>query len=176
MKMLEKQIIGLLLLMGISFNSFAQEAPKLKDAEIAHVAVIANQIDISYAEIAKEKSKTKDVVDFAQTMVRDHEGVIGQAAQLAKKLGVTPLDNAVSKSLLDGAEKSKAILRSKTGKEFDKAYIDNEVAYHEAVIAAVRDLLIPQAKNGELKGLLQVVLPALEAHLGHAKMVQKSLK
>lgn len=174
MKKLKKQIIALLLFTGIALNSFAQETPKLSDAEIAHVAVIANQIDINYAEIAKEKSKSKDIIDFAQTMVRDHKGVIGQAADLAKKLGVTPQDNAVSKSLLDGAEKTKVTLRSKTGKEFDKAYINNEVAYHEAVIAAVRDLLIPQTQNKELKGLLQTVLPALEAHLGHAKMVQKT--
>lgn len=174
--MFKKQNLILLILTITSLNSFAQEGPKLKDAEIAHVAVIANQIDISYAEIAKGKSETKEIVDFAQTMLRDHEGVINQASQLVKKLGVTPLDNAVSKSLLSEADKSKLLLRSKTGKEFDKAYIDNEVAYHEAVISAVRNLLIPQAQNGELKGLLQTVLPALEAHLGHAKMVQKTLK
>lgn len=163
-----------LTLLLISTLGFSQETPQLNDAEIAHVAVVANQIDIAYADIATSKSKNKDIIGFAETMVRDHNGVLGQAGNLVKKLGVTPQDNAVSQSLLSGAETTKSKLKGLKGKAFDKAYIDNEVAYHEAVIGAVRDLLVPQTKNAELKSLLEAVLPALEAHLGHAKMVQKN--
>jgi putative membrane protein len=148
--------------------------PTLSDAEVASVAVVANQIDISYSEIAKEKSKDKEILNFAQTMANDHAAVIAQAAALVKKLGVTPKDNAVSQQLLADAEKTKTMLRSKTGNDFNKAYIDNEVAYHKAVIAAIKDLLIPETENSELKELLQNVLPALETHLHHAQMVQKN--
>ncbi|HET6724293.1 MAG TPA: DUF4142 domain-containing protein, partial [Chitinophagaceae bacterium] len=129
---------------------FAQENPKLSDAEVASVAVVANQIDISYGEIAKKKSKNEDILKFAETMISDHNAVIAQAAALAQKLGVTPKDNAVSQKLLADAEKTKKMLRSKSGKAFDKAYIDNEVDYHKAVIAAVEGLLIPETDNGEL--------------------------
>ena len=121
----------------LSVPVFAQENPKLSDAEVASVAVVANQIDISYGEIAKKKSKNADILKFAETMISDHKAVIAQAAALVKKLGVTPKDNAVSQKLLADAEKTKKTLRSKSGKAFDKAYIDNEVAYHKAVIAAV---------------------------------------
>jgi putative membrane protein len=148
--------------------------PKLSDAEVASVAVVANQIDIDYSEIAKEKSKDKEILNFAQTMATDHAAVIAQAAVLVKKLGVTPKDNPVSQQLLADAENSKKMLRSKSGNDFNKAYIDNEVAYHKAVIAAVKDLLIPETENKELKELLQNVLPALETHLHHAEMVQKN--
>jgi len=151
---------------------FAQENPKLSDPEVASVAVVANQIDISYGEIAKKKSKNEDILKFAETMINDHKAVIAQAAALVKKLGVTPKDNAVSQKLLADAEKTKKMLRSKSGKAFDKAYIDNEVAYHKAVIAAVEGLLIPETDNGELKSLLQNVVPALKTHLEHAIMVQ----
>lgn len=151
----------------------AQDNPKLSDAEVAHVAVVANQIDIDYAAIAMKKSKNKEILNFAKSMKEDHSAVIGQASDLAKKLGVTPKDNAVSQQLLSGAEKTKKELNSKSGKEFDKAYVDNEVAYHKAVISAVRDLLIPETENKELKSLLETVLPVLETHLGHAEMVQK---
>ena len=137
------------MLSAIMFSApvFAQENPKLSDPEIASVAVVANQIDISYGEIAKEKSKNADILKFAETMISDHKAVIAQAAALVKKLGVTPKDNAVSQKLLADAEKTKKTLRSKSGKAFDKAYIDNEVAYHKAVIAAVEDLLIPETDN-----------------------------
>ena len=156
--------------------AIAQDKPKLSDAEIASVAVVANQIDINYAQLAKQKSKDSAVIKFAETMDRDHNAVIAQAVALVKKLGVTPQDNAVSKSLLADAEKTKKILRSKSGQAFNKAYIDNEVVYHKAVISAVDGLLIPQSKNPELKELLQNVLPALKAHLMHAEMLQKNYK
>ena len=151
----------------------AQQNPKLSDPEVAHAAVVANKNDIGFAEIAKEKSKNADILKFAETMTNDHNAVISQAVALVTKLGVTPLDNAVSKKLNSDADATKKMLRSKSNKDFDKAYIDNEVSYHKAVIAAVEGLLIPEAENKELKDLLQNVVPALKTHLAHAEMVQK---
>jgi putative membrane protein len=159
----------------LSVPVFAQQNPKLSDAEVASVAVVANQIDINYGEIAKEKSKNEDILKFAETMINDHKAVIGQAAALVKKLGVTPKDNSVSQKLLADAEKTKKALLSKSGQAFNKAYIDNEVAYHKAVIAVVEGLLIPETDNKELKDLLQNVVPALKTHLEHAIMVQNNL-
>jgi putative membrane protein len=153
-----------------------QEKNQLTDAEVAFVAVTANQIDINYAAIAKQKSKNADVIKFAETMERDHRAVIAQAAALAKKLGVTPRDNAVSKQLLADAEETKKTLNAASAKSFDKTYVDNEVAYHKAVIAAVEGLLIPETENAELKALLTGVVPALQAHLHHAEMLQKQIK
>ena len=159
----------------LSVPVFAQENHKLSDAEVASVAVVANQIDINYAEVAKKQSKNADILKFAETMISDHKAVIAQAAALVKKLGVTPKDNAVGQKLLADAEKTKKGLQSKSGKAFDKAYIDNEVAYHKAVIAAVEGLLIPETENKELKALLENVVPALKTHLDHAIMVQNKL-
>jgi putative membrane protein len=158
------------------FPAMGQGNPALSDAEVAHTAVTANQIDIDYAKLAKERSKNAEVLKFAETMANDHKAVIDQAVALVTKLGVTPKDNAVSKQLLADAKKTREMLRTKTGAAFDKAYIANEVAYHKAVIGAVEGLLIPESENAELKGLLQSIVPALNAHLEHAQMVQKQFK
>lgn len=154
----------------------AQKTPQLTDPEIASVAVTANQIDVNYALIAQKKSKNSAVLEFAKTMKDDHSAVIKMATDLVKKLGVTPKTNDVTKSLLSGEQKTTRELNSKSGNSFNKAYIDNEVAYHESVINAVENVLIPQAKNAELKDLLVKVLPTLKIHLEHAKMIQKELK
>lgn len=148
-------------------------APKITDPEIASVAVVANQIDIDYAKIAEKKSKNKEVIQFAQTMAKDHQSVIDQAVALVTKLGVTPQDNPTSQSLKDAAAKTTDSLNSKSGADFDKAYIDNEVAYHTSVIDAVETVLIPNASNKELHDLLQSAVPLFKSHLEHAKMVQK---
>ena len=137
------------------------------------MAVTANKIDIEFAQVAQEKSKNKEILQFAQTMTNDHTAVINQAVALVQKLGVTPVEHAVGKQLLAEAENTKQDLRAKSGAAFDKAYIDNEVAYHKSVISAVQDLLIPESDNADLRGFLESVVPALKAHLEHAEMVQK---
>jgi putative membrane protein len=151
-------------------------SPKLTDPEIASVAVTADQIDIDYAAIAKQKSKNTKVLEFAATMAKDHQSVNDQAIALATKLSVTPKDNAITQSLLSGATTTKEMLNSKSGAEFDKAYIDNEVAYHKAAIDVVENTLIPNAANAELKSLLQSALPVFKQHLAHAEMIQQELQ
>jgi putative membrane protein len=180
MKKIE-QIIGItgVALFSLGFfhtAAYAQKSSKLSDPEVASVAVVANQIDIDYANIAKEKSKDAEVIKFAEMMAKDHKTVIDKAVALVTKLKVTPKENATGRKLLADAEKTKTMLRSKSGSAFDKAYIDNEVTYHKAVIAAVNDLLIPESENAELKKLLQDVVPIFKAHLHHAEMVQKEFK
>lgn len=158
-----------------SHSAFAQKNVKLSDAEIASVAVTANQIDIEYAQIAQKKSRNADVIQFAETMGKDHQSVIDQAVALAQKLGVTPKDNATTRSFIAQSAKTKAMLNSKKGKAFDKAYIDNEVAYHKAAIKEVETVLIPDATNNELKSLLLSALPLFKTHLEHAEMIQKRI-
>src|SRR5919107_5483740 len=105
-------------------------------------------------------------------MVTDHGNVNKQAVALATKLNVTPEDNDVSKSLKSAADASTANLQGKSGADFDKAYIDNEVTYHQNVLDALDKTLIPGAQNGELKNMLVTTRPAFEAHLNMAKEVQ----
>jgi len=150
-------------------------APAINDAQIAHIAVTANAIDSAAGEVAKKKGSAKSVKDFAQTMVSDHMGVNKQAVALATKLGVTPEDNDVSRQLKSGADESAATLSGLTGAAFDKAYIDREVAYHQAVADALDKTLIPNAQNAELKGLLEKARPAFAAHLERAKDIQAKL-
>ena len=153
----------------------AAAAPAINDAQIAHIAVTANSIDSAAGVLAKRKAAAKTVKDFAQTMITDHSGVNKQAVALATKLNVTPEDNDVSRQLKSGADASTAKLDGLTGAAFDKAYIDNEVTYHQAVLDALDKTLIPSSQNAELKALLEKVRPAVAAHLDHAKTLQTSL-
>jgi putative membrane protein len=153
----------------------APAAPALNDAQIAHIAVTANAIDSTAGALAKTKASSKEVKDFAQTMVKDHMGVNKQAVALATKLNVTPQENDVSKQLMTGADENIANLKNLSGAAFDKAYIDHEVAYHQAVLDALDKTLVPSAQNAELKDLLVKVRPAFVAHLDRAKSIQASL-
>ena len=154
-------------------SAFAQGGPN--DAQIAHIVVTANQVDIDAGKLAQSKSKNAEVKAFGKQMVTDHSGVNKQATALVKKLKVKPEDNDTSKSLKKGGQENVAALKKLKGAEFDKAYVDHEVAYHEQVLDAIDKVLIPNAKNAELKALIEKVRPAIDAHLQHAKMLQSKL-
>ena len=151
------------------------EAPALTDPAIAHVAVTANAIDSAMGELAKTKARSSAVKDFAQTMITDHGAVNQQAVELAQRLKVTPEDNDVSRQLQQGADEARASLEGKSGAEFDQAYMQREVEYHQAVLDALDQALIPGAQNAELKALLEGARPAFVAHLERAKQVQGKL-
>ncbi len=145
------------------------------DPQIAAIVVTANQVDIDAGKLAKSRSSSGEVREFADLMVKDHSGVNQAATDLVHKLHVTPEDNATSQSLQHGGQQNLANLRSLSGTAFDRAYVDHEVAYHQAVLDAVDKTLIPSSRNAELKALLVKVRPAFAAHLQHAKQLQASL-
>lgn len=145
------------------------------DPQIAAIVVAANTVDINAGKLAKSKAQHKEVKAFAQQMITDHTGVNKQASALVKKLKVKPEENATSKSLMDGGKKTLADLKPLKGAEFDKAYIDQEVTYHQQVLDTIDNTLLPNAQNAELKDLITKVRPAIAAHLDHAKQIQAKL-
>lgn len=157
-------------------SASAQGAAKPTDPQIAHIAYTAGQLDIAAAKQAIDKTKNKDVKAFAEDMVRDHEAVNKQALDLVGKLKVKPEDNDTSKTLTRNAEAKRAELAKLDGAAFDKAYVDNEIAYHKAVDSALETTLIPSASNAELKSLLQTGLKIFQGHEQHAEHVAAEFK
>jgi putative membrane protein len=149
-------------------------AQGVNDAQIASIVVTANQVDIDAGQFAASRASSDEVKTFARLMVTDHTGVNKAATDLAATLKLTPQDNPTSQSLRADGDKSLAHLKTLEGAAFDKAYIDREVAYHQQVIDALDDTLIPGATNAELKALLVKVRPAFVGHLEHAKRLQAS--
>ena len=169
---LSAAIAAVSLLSGAAFA----EGTKPTDPQIAHIAYTAGVIDVVAAKQALAKTSNKDVKEFAENMVRDHEAVNKLALDLVKKLKVTPEDNDTSKSLSKNAAAKLDELAKLKGADFDKAYVANEVAYHKAVDGALETLLIPSASNAELKGLLQTGLKIFQGHEQHAEHVAAELK
>jgi putative membrane protein len=173
MKVIHAAWAGLLVLAAAPALWAQGAAPS--DPQIAQIVVTANQVDIDAGKLAKSKASSNDVKQFAQLMITDHSGVNKSATELVTKLHVTPEPSATSDSLKQGGEQNLAALKKLSGTAFDRAYIEHEVVYHQAVVDAVDNTLIPNAKNAELKALLVKVRPAFVAHLAHAKQLQASL-
>ena len=148
--------------------------PALDDPTIVAIFDAANTLDIETGKLALKQSHTKAVRDLATQFIHDHTAVRQQGRDLAKKLGVTPTPPA-KLDLIDAHKKAMAELRAKSGAEFDKAYADTEVAYHQAVLDAINQTLLPAIQNAELKAFVEKVGPAFQGHLEAAKQLQKTV-
>lgn len=155
----------------------ASDAPAsgVTDANIAAIVVAANAVDVRAGELALGKASNPEVRAFAQRMVTDHNAVNQAAVALVTKLGVTPVESPTSTGLTASGDSTRARLAALSGPAFDRAYVDNEVAYHQTVIRALDGVLVPNARNAELKSTLVGVRPAFVAHLEHAQQIQTTL-
>lgn len=168
MKCLRIFAAGLLLVPVAAFGQ------GISDAQIAAIVVTANQVDIDAGKLAASRSTNDKVKAFAQLMVTDHTSVNKVATELVTRLKVTPQASPTSEALKSGGDKNLAHLKTLSGAEFDRAYINHEFTYHQQVIDALDKTLIPGATNAELKALLIKVRPAFIAHRDHAKGLQSS--
>jgi putative membrane protein len=146
----------------------------LDDATIVAIFDAANTADIETGQLASERGQSKEVREFGAMLVRDHQHVRRLGRDLASKLGVTPTPPKVDQSAKDHAA-TMARLRGLTGVAFDRAFLQHEVAFHKAVIDAIRSTLLPAIKNEELKALVVKVAPAFEAHMLAAQNLEKRL-
>jgi len=145
------------------------------DPQIAAIAVAANAVDSAAGAMARDKATNPRVKEFAARMVTDHGGVNKQAVALVQKLNVTPEETPTSRQLTQGGEQSRQQLSGLGGAAFDRGYMSHEVEYHQTVLDAIDKTLLPNARNAELKALLQQVRPAVAAHLQMAQEIQTSL-
>lgn len=140
------------------------QAASLDDPTVIAIFDAANTWDIETGAIARKKGSTKEVREFGAMLARDHQVVRQQGRDLVKKLGVRPTPPADFAMAKDHAAALRT-LRARTGKAFDRAFLEHEVAFHKAVIDAVNTTLLPALKNQEARALVTKVAPAFQAHM-----------
>ena len=161
-------LVGALALSALTLAPAAANArvtrAAVDDPTICAIFDAANTWDIETSDIAVKKGSTKEVRDLGAMFSRDHKAVRQQGRDLVKKLHVTPTPPKDFALATDHAEAMKT-LESTSGKAFDRAYLEHEVAYHKAVIDAINGSLLPATQNAELKDLEVKVGPAFQAHM-----------
>lgn len=149
--------------------------PGLTDANIVYILDGANHLDSMAGSVAATKGTASDVRDYGRMMMRDHHILRQSGDSLAKKLGVTPAAPPGDTHAAD-VQKTMSMLNSAAkGKDFDKAYIDNEVVYHQAVLQTATTAM-DAAQNSELKNFIQKAAPNIQAHLDRAKAIQAKMQ
>ena len=173
MKKLSSAVLGLAFTFAFGTMANAQVPT---DPQIVGIVQMANRIDIDQARLALRKSTNPQVKEFANQMISDHTNLEKSVTDLANKLGAKEQTSDTAKQLKQQAADESKKLNGLKGSDFDREYVSHEIAFHQAVIDAATNTLIPNAKNAELKSALQNAAPVLQGHLQHAQQLQQSLQ
>lgn len=145
------------------------------DQEIAAILKAANDVDIDNGKLARKEASNPEVKAYAEQMVADHTQANETARDVAKKIKLKPKDNPTSDTLESAGKDTRKKLKDLKGADFDRAYIDSEVAFHQSILETIDKTLVPSAGSQEIKGLLAKVRPNIAAHLAHAQHLQAAL-
>jgi putative membrane protein len=140
------------------------------DADFAVNTANAGMTEIKAGQLAESSGMAKDVKDYGAMIVKDHTAAANKLKEIADTKHITlPADlDADSQSAISDLQK-------KTGKDFDKAFLDMMVSDHKKVIKAFED----EAKNGQdadLRAFAENTLHTLRKHLDDAQKCQKMEK
>jgi putative membrane protein len=149
-------------------------AGTLTDANIVALLDEANRADSAAGAYALTKATNPEVRSFAKLMMGEHHALRLQGQQLAKKLGVTPQPPANDPVKTAATAEMAALKAAPKGAAFDRAYIEQEVAIHKAVLD-LAEQAHDATQNAELKALIEKAKPVIEKHRDQAEDIQEKL-
>jgi putative membrane protein len=160
--------------MAADTGSMAAGAGALTDANIVALLDEANKADSSAGALALPKATSPAVKQFAKLMMSEHHTLRVEGQQVAKKAQITPAAPA-NDPLAPLAQQETSILQSTPkGPQFDRAYIEQEIAAHRAVNDLL-DQAKSAAQNDQLKAAIEKAQPVVQKHLKMAESIQKKL-
>jgi putative membrane protein len=140
------------------------------DAKFAVDAANGGMTEVALSDLAKQKVTNADLKKFAEAMITDHKKAGAELTAIATEKNIT-LPGAPGEE----QQKTAADLSAKTGKDFDKAYIDIMVKDHDKTVSLFEDAS-KNAVDADLKAFVNKTLPTLKAHQAHAHALQDKIK
>ncbi len=143
----------------------------------ANTVAVLNTIDkaeIEAAQVAKNRASSPAVREFASKVIDDHTQSLNSSRRLAQRMNVEPDPPRLAASIKETHQESMDTLRNKSGADFDRTYMEQQVKMHEQALSLVQDTA-ESAENQQLKQHLQQMKPDLQSHLQTAKNVQRQI-
>jgi putative membrane protein len=163
---------------GCAGNAAMASGPsgnRLTDPEIAAAMTTANRGEIEEGQLAMQRSSTASIRDLAQRIVTDHATSNEQMAALVRDAAIALKENDLSRSLLQDHQAAMDTLNSRTGADFDRAYLQRQAAAHRYVLSLIDNVFIPSAQGSEMKAQLTGDRTMVAAHLEMATQALAAL-
>ena len=156
-------------------TSQAQAVESTDERALLDILRTAHTIAIRSARLARTRSTSDAIQVYATQIMQDHATANARLSAMSQRLDLTPEPTPTSRTLIANADRARAGFETKRGDDFDRAYIENEIAFHHQVLDLFDRRLIPAAGDSALKSLLVTQRSTIEAHLDHANHIQASL-
>jgi putative membrane protein len=155
-------------------NDTSAAVPASPDGEVLGSFIAANQHEVEHSRIGSQQGSTQTIRDLARGFARDHDDLVQRARELATRQSITETAPA-GDPLGQPHGQTLTALKGKSGVAFDRAYLQHEIEYHQALINTINTDWLAKATNQELKTFLQQAVPALQAHLKGAQDLSAKL-
>ena len=144
---------------------------KVSDGTASFMTKVADvgMTEVKLGQLAQDKGADARIKSFGQMMVNDHSKAADELKSLAANKNVT-LPTAMG----EDHQKKYDDLNKKSGKDFDKAYINAMVDGHQSAIDDFKKNT--DNDDADVKAWVNKTLPTLQMHLDSAKAIKKALK
>ena len=148
----------------------------LDDAKILAVAHAANAAEIEQAQLAKRRGSDTRVRRLASMILKHHQAAQVSETHVIRRRNLDLSESATSNQLESEDREVMGMLATKSGPEFDRAYLDAQVNGHREVLGLIDNRLLPSVLDGEVRTLVVGLRPAVASHLQQAEMLRSDLK
>jgi putative membrane protein len=157
-----------------SADSVGGSLTTMSDANLVSVLETANAGEVEYSQVAVERATDSRVREYAQMMVREHGSMRDSVAGLAQRLGVTAVAPEKSTELRENVRKDLEDLRAKSGADFDKEFMAEQVDMHQETLDLLEDL-DDDSNTPDLQRTIEAAKVKVRAHLERAKEIKDAI-
>lgn len=139
------------------------------DAAFATKAAAGGMTEIALSKAAAQQATAPKIKDFANMMVTDHSAAGEKLSAIAKAKGIAlPAGpDSIQQNMINDITK-------KTGKDFDKAYVNQMVKDHEATLDMFKKAQTT-VKDTSIKSFITNTIPVVQKHLSAIKAIKSSI-
>jgi putative membrane protein len=153
----------------------APRITRIADANTAAILLTSHNADLAAARVAATRARHRDVKLLARNMVTDHASMSSRLSRLLASVNLTPREDDVSRLLRDQSAARRDTLRALSGRQFDSAYVENEVRFHQDLLVAIDRVFLPSVRNASLKEHVTTMRPTIASHLALAEQVRATI-
>ncbi len=151
------------------------DKPIFGDSEVAMVMRVANLGEVREGEVAREKAADASVREFATMMVTEHSAANSKAESELSKAEIVSADSTLSRQLDAESGTATENLRTLTGRNFDRAYMQRQIQVHQNVLNLIDSKLLPVVRKKIVKEQLNAMRTAVQQHLTRAQQTAAAI-
>jgi putative membrane protein len=142
---------------------------ELDDAQVLAALRAANAGEMAEATVALARASDPRVRALAESMLNEHRNDDAALAELGAHEAILASESDTSDSVRAVEQASLEDLLSRSGTDFDRAYLDAQVRDHEVFLATIDNTLLRATTNGSLKQMLAVIRDRVADHARRAR-------